>query len=107
MALSTSDKSGSNVTNLDDARKLRANSPSTPNRDDTISADSGDDPTSSQPVKNTASRSDKPSDANQKVSNRRFDKVKVERIKAEIARGDYEIDFLHVADKFIEHERYA
>lgn len=41
------------------------------------------------------------------VSNRRFDKVKVERIKAELADGSYKIDFLRVADKFIEHERFG
>jgi flagellar biosynthesis anti-sigma factor FlgM len=37
--------------------------------------------------------------------NRRFDKEKVERIKAEIANGSYEIDPLRVADKFIEYDR--
>jgi len=42
-----------------------------------------------------------------RVSNRRFDTEKVERIKAAIASGNYEINFLQVADKFIEHERYA
>ncbi|MGQ7843141.1 flagellar biosynthesis anti-sigma factor FlgM [Granulosicoccus sp. 3-233] len=42
-----------------------------------------------------------------RVSNRRFDTEKVERIKAAIAADEYEIDYLQVADKFIEHERYA
>lgn len=42
-----------------------------------------------------------------RVSNRRFDTVKVERIKASIARGEYQINYLQVADKFIEHERYG
>lgn len=42
-----------------------------------------------------------------RISNRRFDKVKVERIKSEISRGEYRINFLQVADKFIEHERYS
>jgi anti-sigma28 factor (negative regulator of flagellin synthesis) len=41
------------------------------------------------------------------VSNRRFDKAKVERIKAELADESYEIDYLRVADKFIEHERFG
>jgi anti-sigma28 factor (negative regulator of flagellin synthesis) len=41
------------------------------------------------------------------VSNRRFDKVKVERIKAELADDSYEIDYLRLADKFIEHERFG
>jgi len=41
------------------------------------------------------------------VSNRRFDKVKVERIKAELADDSYDIDYLRLADKFIEHERFG
>jgi len=41
------------------------------------------------------------------VSNRRFDKVKVERIKSELANGKYQINYLRVADKFIEHERFG
>jgi flagellar biosynthesis anti-sigma factor FlgM len=41
------------------------------------------------------------------VSNRRFDKMKVERIKSELADGSYEVDFLRLADKFIEHERFS
>lgn len=41
------------------------------------------------------------------VSNRRFDKVKVERIKAELADESYEINYLRIADKFIEHERFG
>ncbi len=40
-----------------------------------------------------------------KQGNRRFDKEKVERIKAEIAAGTYVIDPLRVADKFIEYDR--
>ena len=38
-------------------------------------------------------------------ANRRFDAVKVERLKREIAAGSYEIDHWSVADRFIEHER--
>jgi anti-sigma28 factor (negative regulator of flagellin synthesis) len=41
------------------------------------------------------------------VSNRRFDKVKVERIKAQLADDAYEIGYLRVAEKFIEHERFS
>lgn len=40
-----------------------------------------------------------------KPANRRFDTEKVERLKAEIAAGRYEIDAASVADRFIEHER--
>lgn len=41
------------------------------------------------------------------VSNRRFDKSKVDRIKAELAEDSYQFDYLRVADKFIEHERFS
>ena len=41
------------------------------------------------------------------VSNRRFNKVKVERIKAELADGSYKINYRRLADKFIEHERFG
>ena len=41
------------------------------------------------------------------VSNRRFNKVKVERIKSELAEGKYTINYLRIADKFIEHERFG
>ena len=107
MALSKSDKSCSNVTNLNDARKLRANSPSEPNPEDPVSIGLEDESQSTQSSKSAGSGDKKTTDVKQKVSNRRFDTVKVERIKAELARGEYEIDFLHVADKFIEHERYS
>ena len=40
-----------------------------------------------------------------KPVNRRFDREKVERLKAEIAAGRYKIDATRVADRFIEHER--
>lgn len=42
-----------------------------------------------------------------RVSGRRFDKEKVDKIKAELARGEYQIDSLRVADLFIEHERHS
>lgn len=40
-----------------------------------------------------------------KSRNRRFNKEKVEQIKAAIADGSYKIDAERVADKFIERER--
>ena len=100
MALSKSDNAGSNVTNLDDVRKLRNKSPVKPAQQDSYSTDPDDSPESLHEV-------DEDGAEPQKVSNRRFDKVKVERIKGELARGEYKIDYLHVADKFIEHERYS
>ena len=39
------------------------------------------------------------------ADNRRFDHVKVARLKAAIAAGTYEIDHHRVAQKFIDHER--
>lgn len=39
-----------------------------------------------------------------RVSNRRFDTEKVERLKAEIAAGQYRIDHERVASKFIEYD---
>jgi anti-sigma28 factor (negative regulator of flagellin synthesis) len=80
MALPKSGKSDGNVTRLDDARKAR--------------------------LRTTTSSVKKPR-SEPRVSNRRFDTIKVERIKREIARGEYAINYLQVADKFIEHERYA
>lgn len=79
---------GGNITRLDDARKKRKSSKNGSTGQSDQSADS-------------------PPEEERRVSNRRFDKVKVERIKAEIANGDYEINYLQVADKFIEHERYG
>ena len=38
-------------------------------------------------------------------ANRRFDTVKVARLKREIEAGAYAIDHWSVADRFIEHER--
>ena len=38
-------------------------------------------------------------------ANRRFDTVKVARLKREIEAGAYSIDCWSVADRFIEHER--
>ena len=104
MALSKSGKAGSNVSKLDDARQKRTKSSSSTKLAAAI--DEVELPTHA-PQKADA-KADKPTPkAKPKVSNRRFDKVKVERLKSEIANGEYQIDYLNVADKFIEHERYA
>ena len=47
----------------------------------------------------------KPARRRRDPANRRFDAVKVERLKREIAEGRYEVDHWSVADRFIEHER--
>jgi len=127
MALPKSGKSGSNVLKLDEVRKKRlktgpADAPSIARTGSAVVALPDDADSESQP-KRTRRRGDKAPpavDATDKktddtaekpkrprVSNRRFDKEKVDRIKGEIARDEYRIDFLQVADKFIEHERYS
>lgn len=89
------------------ARKIVAKvAPPPKTEEDTVEA------TAASPVKDKTATTEKIDKEKKKasrprVSNRRFDTEKVERIKAAIARGDYQINYLQVADKFIEHERYA
>ena len=103
MALSKSDSANGNVTDIAEARRTRGQAQkdasgqsSAPHGDTTLSDgsdsafDNEADPVSAKPDKN---------------GNRRFDREKVERIKAELAEGSYKIDPMRVADKFIEHER--
>ncbi len=103
MALSTSDSANGNVTDIAEARRNRgqaqtdASGQSNAPPGDTSLSDGSDlafersgDPEPAKPAKN---------------GNRRFDREKVERIKAELAEGTYKIDPMRVADKFIEHER--
>ena len=109
MALSKGGKTGHNVSKLDDARRKRAKSKPSPKPE----ATKNDKTEPATPPQSIDAEADKPPAAAKparkpkKVSNRRFDKVKVARLKSEIANGDYEINYLNVADKFIEHERYA
>lgn len=129
MALPKSGKSGSNVLKLEDVRnkhkkskRSNARSDQSSNEDKAhVSADSFEtdahEPSSEDSVKLCAVSTPKVEKTGPEViktpakrslvSNRRFDKVKVERIKAEIANGDYEINYLRVADRFIEHERFG
>ena len=103
MALSKSNSANGNVTDIAEARRNRgqaqndASSQSKAQSGDTSLSDGSDlafkdsaDPEPAKPDKN---------------GNRRFDREKVERIKAELAEGTYKIDPMRVADKFIEHER--
>ena len=95
MARPKSSNSGSNVTDLAEARRKRALKAAIVNTgDEELSADAAN--TAHQPVSQA-----------KRVSNRRFDKVKVDRIKQEIANGEYQIDYLRVAKRFIEHERFS
>lgn len=83
-----SSRGASNVTNLADVRraKVLANAEKVEHSNqqgDGLAVETTDDP----------------------HGNRRFDAVKVARIKAAIAAGEYNIDPKRVADKFIEHDR--
>jgi len=129
MALPKNGKTGSNVLKLDDIRnkqkkpKRATNSQTHPSKgevshiltpdftrdahpqieseqvEERLKTELIDESTDSDVISTPAKRS--------LVSNRRFDKVKVERIKAELAEGSYKINYLRVADKFIEHERFG
>ena len=83
-------RAGAVVTDLDEARRKRA----APAAERDAQAGTG---TEAGPPKAARRRRD--------PANRRFDAVKVERLRREIAEGRYEIDPFSVADRFIEHER--
>jgi len=105
MALDKSDITGKKVTNIADARKERLDKSTI-----AYGRRSGDDPVGSNTRARAEGSSEQPSvrsvPAGQ-TSGRRFDKEKVEKIKAQLARGEYKIDSLRVADLFIEHERHT
>ena len=100
-----------NVTDLEQARRARsarqpASKAAVPadatEATDTENKNTADSEATNDPV---AVAKAKPKPARRKPGNRRFDQEKVDRLKAEIADGSYEIDPVRVADKFIEHER--
>ena len=127
MALPKGSRSGSNVLKFDGERSKRAkpvttgDSPAKPSNDQAQQAVKTDEITKVAPTSTSETRKSTAKQARDtstskttknvtnrtKVSNRRFDEVKVERIKAQIARGEYQVNYLQVADKFIEHERYS
>lgn len=103
MAEDKSDNDGGKITNIAHAREERHSKSSIPygrrHGDDPVRADKIDKNNSNEkpnvrPVKSAA------------TCGRRFDREKVEKIKDQLARGEYEIDSLRVADLFIEHERH-
>ncbi len=120
MALSKGGKSGSNVLKMDAVRRKRATSspPQASDQEEAGTVVSLSSACNSAAKESTTRRRgdkatteegkpEKKAATTPRVSNRRFDREKVDRIKLEIAEGDYEINFLQVADKFIEHERYS
>ncbi len=78
---------GSNVTRLDDVRRTR---------------NPRQEPTEIEKTPDTERSSE---DTTPVKRNRRFNQEKVDRLKAAIATGDYEVDAERVAHKFIEHDR--
>lgn len=106
MALPKSGKAGSKITNLDDARRIRQQKSENSAADRRANLDT--QKTEPQPPNAAHEASAKLTKPVTKAGgNRRFDKEKVERIKSEIARGDYVINSSRIADKYIEHERFS
>ena len=83
-----------NITSLDDVRRSRETPEVNPSAQSAVNTSTKSAAlTATRPATNGASK------------NRRFNREKVDRLKAEIAAGDYEVDAERVADKFIEHDR--
>ncbi len=105
MALDKSESAGKKVTNIADARKERLDKSTI-----AYGRRQGDDPDGPNEQARLESEQSLPSVRTVRegrASGRRFDKEKVEKIKAQLARGEYKIDSLRVADLFIEHERHC
>lgn len=104
MAADKSDNVDGNITNIADAREERLVKSPIP-----YGRRHGDDPVG--PDKRASNgRTGGPNVRAVKggaACGRRFDREKVEKIKAQLARGEYKIDSLRVADLFIEHERHS
>lgn len=110
MALDKGDSSDAKVTNIADARKERLDKSSI-----AYGRRQGDDPTGANlsaqledaRLKDLKGKPNvRPVRSNQSTG-RRFDREKVDKIKAQLERGEYQIDSLRVADMFIEHERHS
>lgn len=83
-----------NVTRLDDIRRTRQ---AAQNPVDATARPIDEDTGTDTPDRETKSPTKK---------NRRFNREKVEELKAAIASGDYKVDAERVAHKFIEHDRH-
>jgi len=105
MSQDKSDNPATKVTNIADARKERLDKSSI-----AYGRRHGDDPEGPNRSARLDELKNKPNVRpvrENRVSGRRFDREKVEKIKAQLARGEYQIDSLRVADLFIEHERHS
>ncbi len=105
MALDKSGSAGTKVTNIAEARKERIDK-------STIAYgrrldDDTEGPNLSARLEQIKSGPNVRPVREGRTSGRRFDKEKVEKIKAQLSRGEYQIDSLRVADLFIEHERHC
>ncbi len=104
MALDKGGHSATNVTDIANARKERHDTSSI-----AYGRRQGDDPGGPNlraQVDELQNRPNVRPVRDGRTTGRRFDREKVDSIKAQLARGDYEIDALKVADLFIEHERH-
>lgn len=105
MAADRSDGDDGNVTNIANARNERlAKSPIPYGRRH------GDDPVGPEKMARNTEFDNRPNVRPVKsgvTCGRRFNREKVEEIKAQLARGEYKIDSLRIADLFIEHERHC
>ena len=104
MALDKSGSTGTKVTNIADARKERQ-------EQSTIAygrrqSDDPAGPNASARLEGLKSGPNVRPVPTGRTAGRRFDKEKVDKIKSQLARGEYQIDSLRVADLFIEHERH-
>jgi len=104
MALNDRKGSGRKVTNIADARKDRLEQSSIPYG--SRSGDS-DGPNAAALRRDAEAKPNVRQVREGRTSGRRFDSVKVEKIKRQLAIGEYQIDALKVADLFIEHERHG
>lgn len=105
MALDKGESSATNVTDIANARKGRQDMSSIAYG--RRASDDPGGPNLQAQVEALKSRPNVRPVREGRTAGRRFDKEKVDAIKAQLARGDYEIDALKVADLFIEHERHC
>ncbi len=105
MALHKGESSANNVTDISNARKVRQDMSSIAYG--RRHSDDAGGPNLSAQMEELKGRPSVRPVRDGRTTGRRFDKDKVEAIKARLARGDYEIDALRVADLFIEHERHS
>lgn len=106
MALDKSESSRENVSDLAEARRERLNKSSIAygrrHNDESDGPNQQAQTDDAVQVKST----DKPN-VRQVSSGRRFNRQKVDRIKAELESGQYEMNPLQIADLFIDHERHC